>query len=360
MPENFTIATMDFGGTTSDLNIISDGRIIYPDGKFHFQVNPHDLESIVKDIVDNFSLMINEAKDEGYKVNALSFAFPGPSDYPKGIVGKLNNVPAFQKAGQFPLGDRLSSALNLPVFMNNDADLYSLGELIHGIVPQIQKDTAWEIQSCAGLTIGSGLGGGFASKKDGMFLGTTSTGMEIGGSAVNYIGQDVRLEFCLSRRGLVRFYNEAANYGAIKFDIEEPDAPKIISLYDRLKNEQDPRTQAARKAFSKLGEYTGRAIQLANNLFDPHIVVIAGGVANAYDQFVPRAIDWLTSPLSEVDRITPIYKKVYDLTDAQQRKMFSEEEVFGGKKFGISKSKLGTAKATYLGAYEFAKSKLNK
>ena len=45
---------------------------------------------------------------------AISFAFPGPADYPNGIIGNLPNLTAFR--GGVALGPMLEEKFQLPVF----------------------------------------------------------------------------------------------------------------------------------------------------------------------------------------------------------------------------------------------------
>ena len=53
-----------------------------------------------------------------------SFAFPGPADYPAGIIGDLAEYPAFR--GGVALGPMLAERFGLPTFINNDGDLFAL------------------------------------------------------------------------------------------------------------------------------------------------------------------------------------------------------------------------------------------
>ena len=64
---------------------------------------------------------------------AISFAFPGPADYPAGIIGDMSNMPAFR--GGVALGPILEDQFGIPVFINNDGDLFVYGEAIAGFLP---------------------------------------------------------------------------------------------------------------------------------------------------------------------------------------------------------------------------------
>ena len=67
---------------------------------------------------------------------AISFAFPGPADYRAGIIGGyLPNFPSFRDG--VALGPFLKAKFDLPVFINNDGDLFALGEATGGALKEI-------------------------------------------------------------------------------------------------------------------------------------------------------------------------------------------------------------------------------
>ena len=66
-------------------------------------------------------------RQTGGKPVAISFAFPGPADYPNGIIGGyLPNFPSFREG--VALGPFLEYKFGIPVFINNDGDLFAYGE----------------------------------------------------------------------------------------------------------------------------------------------------------------------------------------------------------------------------------------
>ena len=67
---------------------------------------------------------------------AISFAFPGPADYRAGIIGGyLPNFPSFRDG--VALGPFLRQRFGIPVFINNDGDLFAFGEANAGALPEI-------------------------------------------------------------------------------------------------------------------------------------------------------------------------------------------------------------------------------
>src|ERR1039458_3384052 len=94
---------------------------------------------------------------------AISFAFPGPADYPHGIIGDLGNLPCFR--GGVALGPMLEAQFGIPVFINNDGDLFAYGEAIGGFLPYVndllgKAGSPKRFSNLLGVTLGTGLGGG--------------------------------------------------------------------------------------------------------------------------------------------------------------------------------------------------------
>jgi hypothetical protein len=109
------VMTLDAGGTNFVFSAIqANEEIIEP---VRFPSNADNLDLCLKTIVDGFQEVKNKLKEEP---SAISFAFPGPADYPAGIIGDLANLPAFR--GGFALGPMLQDTFNIPVYLNNDGD----------------------------------------------------------------------------------------------------------------------------------------------------------------------------------------------------------------------------------------------
>ena len=81
----------------------------------------------------------------GAKATAISFCFPGPADYPNGIIGDLENLPSFK--GGVALKAMLENEFQVPVYINNDGDLFAYGEALGGLLPEVNKPS-WII-SCS-------------------------------------------------------------------------------------------------------------------------------------------------------------------------------------------------------------------
>ena len=112
---------------------------------------------------------------------AISFAFPGPADYPAGIIGDLPNLPAFR--GGVALGPMLEAKFGLPVFINNDGDLFAYGEATAGFLPWVNDQLAQagsprRFENLVGVTLGTGFGGGIVRRGE-LLTGDNSMAAEI-------------------------------------------------------------------------------------------------------------------------------------------------------------------------------------
>src|SRR6201987_2812235 len=124
------VLTLDAGGTTFRFFATQGGRTVaeIPPVPTHGD----DLARCLASLGDGFAAV--KARCPGAPF-AISFAFPGPADYPAGIIGDLPNLPAFR--GGIALGPMLEERFKLPVFINNDGDLFTYGEAIAGFLPYV-------------------------------------------------------------------------------------------------------------------------------------------------------------------------------------------------------------------------------
>ena len=158
MGDKRIVMTLDAGGTNFVFSAIRDNEEI---------VRPITLPAVVDDIelclqtlLDGFR-RVQAALPE--KAVAISFAFPGPADYVHGIIGDLPNFPAFR--GGVALGPYLQEQFQIPVYINNDGNLFAYGEALAGILPEINRQlevsgSSKRYKHLIGVTLGTGFGAG--------------------------------------------------------------------------------------------------------------------------------------------------------------------------------------------------------
>ncbi|MCL5268092.1 MAG: ROK family protein [Bacteroidetes bacterium] len=358
------VMTLDAGGTNLVFTAIQGNEPIVDE--IALPSNGDNLDRCLSAIVEGFSRVKEKLKE---KPAAISFAFPGPADYPDGIIGDLPNMPAFH--GGVALGPFLEEEFRLPVFINNDGDLYAYGEAIAGYLPYInglleKAGSPKRYKNILGLTLGTGFGSGIVH--DGVpHIGDNSIAGEIW-LLRDKLNPGMNIEEHASIRGVRRVYAREAG-----IDFQNSPSPKDI--YEICVGKKEGNKQAALKAFQEMAEATGDAISNAITLIDG-IVVIGGGLSGASGVFLPHLVKemngYFTSP--DGSRFRRLAANVYNLEDETELSKFlrgsvKELTVYGTDKkvkydpemkIGVGISRIGTSKAISIGAYVFALNSLDR
>ena len=148
------VMTLDAGGTNFVFSAIQGCReIVEP---ICLPAASDDLERCLSVLVEGF---LEVEKRLPKLPVAIRFAFPGPADYEHGIIGDLPNFPAFR--GGVALGPYLREQFGIPVFINNDGNLFAYGEALAGTLPEVNKrlkeaGSSKVYKNLLGITLGSG------------------------------------------------------------------------------------------------------------------------------------------------------------------------------------------------------------
>ena len=361
--DSCTILTLDAGGTNFEFHAIRNQKdIVEP---IVLPSRGDDLAACLKNIADGFQ---QQKKAVGGEIHAISFAFPGPADYSAGIIGDLQNLPGFK--GGVALGPMLEERFKVPVFINNDGDLFAYGEALCGVLPEINAELAYAgspktFKNLLGLTFGTGFGAGIVTNEQ-LFVGDNSASGEIWCTR-NKLDHSSYAEEGVSIRAIRRAYAEKAG-----LSIDSVPEPVDIAAFAEGKLQGD--MEAAKYAFARLGEVAGDAAANAVTLIDG-LVVVGGGLAGAWKHFLPAMVEEMNRELLSVTGRGTVPRTeltVFNLEDPLQKEKFllgqvTTIQVPGSKRtipydpqkrIGVAISKLGTAKAVSLGAYAFAKNKL--
>lgn len=325
-----------------------------------------DLDKCLANIIEGFTRIKGSCPKPPA---AISFAFPGPADYPNGIIGDLGNLPGFR--GGIPLGPLLAQRFRVPVFLNNDGDLFVYGEAIAGFLPYVngllkKAGSPKRYRNLFGVTLGTGFGGGIV--RDGeLFTGDNSMAGEVW-LLRNKLQPNTNAEEGASIRAVRRTY---ASQAGIAF--EQAPEPKVI--FDIGQGKQPGNRSAALEAFRRLGEVVGDAMAQGLTLVDG-LGVIGGGVSGSWPLFLPALVDELNSTYTAPNGTTfrRMGQVAFNLEDKAQCKKFVKGEtravtVPGTNRklqydplarVGVGMSRLGTSEAVAIGAYAFALRKLDR
>lgn len=351
------VITLDAGGTNFVFGAMQSNEFIVD--PITMPSNAQDLDLCLATMVDGFEKIISKLDQ---KPVAISFAFPGPADYPHGIIGGyLPNFPSFRNG--VALGPFLEEKFGIPVFINNDGDLFAYGEAIGGILPEINAKLA-ELGSTKvysnllGYTFGTGFGMGMVIDNR-LNRGNNSAAETFCLRHKNH--PEVYVEEGVAIRAIKRVYAEKSG------DIHHTFEPKDIC--DIAEGKLEGNREAAIAAFEEFGEVAGDAIATAVTLTDS-LVVIGGGLTGAKKYFMPALLRQLRGVLHSIkgEEIPRMPEKTYNLDDEEEFVQFAHGaarpiKVYGTdrtviydpmKATGVAISKLGASKAISIGAYSFA------
>lgn len=356
------VITLDAGGTNFVFGAMQANKFIVE--PVSMPSNAHDLDLCLSTMVKGFRDVISKLDR---KPVAISFAFPGPADYPNGIIGGyLPNFPSFRNG--VALGPFLEDMLGIPVFINNDGDLYAFGEALGGALPEINRrleeaGSAKRYHNLIGYTFGTGLGIGIVVD-----------------NKLNRGDNSCVETFCLRNKKYPEaFVEEGASIRAVKrvymerSGIVDPDlTPKdICDIADGVRQGD---AKAARGAFEELGEVAGDAMATAATLIDG-LIVIGGGLTGAHRFFMPSLLKEMRGKIHSLkgEELDRVQMRVFDLDNPEEFRQFACGEsrplkVYGTdrtitydpmKRIGVMISKIGASNAISIGAYAFALSQID-
>lgn len=350
------VVTLDAGGTNFVFGAMCDGKPI--GNSLTLPSMAHDLDLCLSTLIKGFEQTISSLP---YAPVAISFAFPGPADYRNGVIGGfLPNFPSFRDG--VALGPMLEEHFGIPVFINNDADLFAYGEAMGGALPRINRmleeaGSAKRYRNLLGFTFGTGFGFGFVM--DGRLN----------------LGDNSCVEtFCLKHRDYPEFIVEDGIairavkrvYRELSGDERELE-PKDI--YNIAEGNLEGNAEAAKEAFATQGRVAGDAMATAVTLMDG-VIVIGGGLAGASKYFMPALLDEMRSKIKTMsgDSLNRVQMNIYNLDNKAEFEQFARGnstkiKVYGSDKYvtydpekrvGITISDIGASNAVSLGAYLYA------
>lgn len=352
------VMTLDAGGTNFRFAATRGGKPVTE--TVALPSNADHIEKCLAGLIEGFTKVKALCPEPPL---AISFAFPGPADYPAGIIGDLGNLPAFR--GGIALGPMLEEKFGIPTFINNDGDLFVYGEAIGGFLPYVndlleEAGSPKRYKNLFGVTMGTGFGGGIVRNGE-LYIGDNSVAGEVW-TLRHKIEKTWNAEEGCCIRAVRREYGRLTGTA---FDA----VPEPKVLFDIANGAAEGDQAAAKEAFRLLGEVAGDAMGNALTILDG-LAVIGGGVSGAWPLFLPALVDELNSDFvgptgNHFRRLAP---KAFNLEDPAQLDTFLKGEtktvkVPGSEKavaydplqrVGVGMSRLGTSEAVALGAYAFA------
>ena len=361
--DNRIVLTLDAGGTNFVFSAMQGYREI---------VDPIRLDAVSDsiqgclDVLERGFIQVKEQLTD--EPVAISFAFPGPADYERGIIGDLGNFPAFR--GGVAMGPYLQEKFGIPVYINNDGNLFAYGEAIAGFLPEVnqtlQKNgVSRQYRNLLGITLGTGFGGGVVI--DGVLLrGDNGCGGDVWCMRNSRYNQMIAEE-SVSIRAVRRVYQEESG--------KPVDGLTPYDIYQIAEGVRDGDMAAAKEAFRQLGEVAGEAMVNALNIVDG-VAVIGGGLAGAGKYIMPGVIAALKGKAETFGGSTfPLLQmEVFNWEEEEDRAKFiglgigsvkvpcTEQEVpyLNQRSICVGLSKNGASTSIMYGAYAYALNQLDK
>lgn len=194
------------------------------------------------------------------KVIGVGLGVPGPIDVESGTLGSTAILPGW--AGINPRQE-LSRRLGVPVYVDNDANLGALGELVWGSGRGV-KDLAY-------IKVASGVGAGLVINGQ-IYRGPGGTAGEIGHITLDESGPVCR---CGNRGCLETF--AAARY--VLPLLQGTHGPELtMERVVELARGGDP---GCRRVITDVGRHIGSGVASLCNLLNPSRVVLGGSLADA-------------------------------------------------------------------------------
>ena len=231
---------IDLGATNVRAGLVGNSSIQ------HINANKIRSSGSVQDVLDDIYAVTDPLV--GIDVKAIGIGVPGVVDTDEGIVYDVQYIPSWVEV---PLKEKLQQRYQLPVFVNNDANCFALGEYHFG------KGKGHK--NMIGLTVGTGLGAGIIINRH-LYSGPNCGAGEFG--MVAYLDQ-VYEYYCSGQF----FTNVHHLDGEVVFTLAQQGSPQALALY------------------AEMGMHLGHAIKMIMYTYDPVLIVLGGSVRFAYAYF---------------------------------------------------------------------------
>lgn len=262
---------VDIGGTNVKTAVINDqGRIA---DKRSFDTHPEEG-------FEGFGARLRQSLEQGIAAAGLTLAdvkgvgvgIPGFLDIEQGVIVEAVNLGW----KNVPFVRLLQSALDLPVVIENDANVAALGEAWTG--------AGRGASSVLCATVGTGVGGGIVIGGR-LYRGVNGMAGEIGHLVVNHGGHRCNcgnigcLETVASATAIVRNARSLQERGLIPQDVELSGAEDVFALAVNGNAEAAGVVQEA-------AAWLGYGLSLSAVTLNPDAIVIGGGVSKAKDMLL--------------------------------------------------------------------------
>lgn len=275
---------LDVGGTNIKIGIVDDAgeTLAYESIPTEQDRGAEDacvrMAAVVRRLIDKHNIKSGD-------IVRVGIATPGPMDIANGIILRPGNLPGWW---DFPIRDRVSHHIGLPVSFANDANAAAYGEFWSGAGKQFH--------SLVLLTLGTGVGGGIIIG-DTLVEGEHSCGSECGHILINPAA-DAPMD-SLGKRGSLESYCNAT--AVVDRALAALGSATVTSLAKRraageeitprvVAEEAEKGDEVARRVIMETAYWLAIGIVTFVHTIDPDAVVLGGAMTfGGYDTATGRA-----------------------------------------------------------------------
>ena len=271
---------VDVGGMSIKAGIVDDsGKILYKDSVPTGPLRPQS--EIVSDIVRLIENVVNNSDIDKHEILSVGVGLPGAYDSEKGKVIFCNNI----NLNNCCLSKEIQKYINIPVYLNNDANCAALAEYFN---------IGQKLKCFITVTLGTGIGGGIII--DGkIFSGFNGAGGEVGHMVIK---DDTSLCNCGRSGCWEKFASVTALISQTKVAMQK-DKNSVMhkisngnvtgkTAFDAAKQGDKTATDVVNNYFS----YVATGITNLINIFQPDMIVIGGAIS--------KEGDYLLNPIKEI------------------------------------------------------------
>lgn len=257
-------AGIDLGGTNIAVGILDKNLKMIKKGSAPTNGNRHYSE-IIRDMALLTLRLLEETGLSVEDIPYIGIGSPGTADRESGYLLYSNNI----KFNNVPMRQEMQKYINLPVYLENDANCAALAEGLVG--------AARDVEDSITVTLGTGVGGGIILGNR-IFTGSNGMAGEIGHVVIGQggekctCGRDGCWEAYASATALIRQTRQAA--------LEDPST----AIHDLVQGNLDQIN--AKTAFDAMRQGDAAGIRVVNQ----YIRYLAEGIANMINIFQPAKI----------------------------------------------------------------------
>lgn len=234
------IIGIDLGATNIRGAVVNDGGISYITSR-RIQTKGTEQE-VLEDVYSLIDALIDK------EVKAIGIGVPSVVDVKRGIVYDVIHIPSWKEVH---LKELLENRYHIPVFVNNDANCFALGEHYFG--------KGRGIDDMIGLTVGTGLGAGIIVNNH-LYAGQNCGAGEFG--MVDYLEHNYE-------------YYASGSFFKNLYGLNGED------VFKKAKNGD----KHALILYNELGIHLGNAIKMIMYTYDTELIILGGSVPQAYEFF---------------------------------------------------------------------------